>query len=50
MAVAWGWLVERIELARWDVIGAFVALLGMGIIAIRPAEHWRSASASSAAP
>jgi small multidrug resistance family-3 protein len=36
MAVAWGWLVERVQPDRWDVIGAFVALLGMGIIAFGP--------------
>ena len=36
MAVAWGWLVERIQPDRWDLIGAVVALLGMGIIAFGP--------------
>lgn len=36
MAVAWGWLVERIQPDRWDIIGAAVALLGMGIIAFGP--------------
>jgi hypothetical protein len=36
MAVAWGWLVERVQPDRWDVIGACVALLGMGIIAFGP--------------
>ena len=32
MAVAWGWLVERIQPDRWDIIGALFALVGMGII------------------
>jgi small multidrug resistance family-3 protein len=36
VAVVWGWLVERIEPDRWDIIGAAVALLGMGIIAFAP--------------
>ena len=36
MAVAWGWLVEGIQPDRWDVTGALVALLGMGIIAFGP--------------
>jgi small multidrug resistance family-3 protein len=36
MAVAWGWLVERIQPDRWDLIGAAVALLGMSIIVFGP--------------
>lgn len=36
MAVAWGWLVERIQPDRWDITGALIALLGMGIIAFGP--------------
>jgi len=36
MAVVWGWLVERIPPDRWDLIGASVALVGMGIIAFSP--------------
>ena len=36
MAVLWGWLVERIQPDRWDVIGALIALLGMAIIAFGP--------------
>jgi small multidrug resistance family-3 protein len=36
MAVAWGWLVEGIQPDRWDITGALVALLGMGIIAFGP--------------
>ena len=36
MAVAWGWLIERVQPDRWDIIGACVALLGMGIIAFGP--------------
>jgi small multidrug resistance family-3 protein len=36
MAVAWGWLVERVPPDRWDILGALVALVGMGIIAFGP--------------
>jgi small multidrug resistance family-3 protein len=36
IAVAWGWLVERIQPERWDIIGALIALVGMGIIAFGP--------------
>lgn len=36
MAVAWGWLVERIQPDRWDITGALIALVGMGIIAFGP--------------
>jgi small multidrug resistance family-3 protein len=36
VAVAWGWLVERIHPDRWTSIGAAVALLGMGSIAFGP--------------
>lgn len=36
MAVAWGWLIERVQPDRWDIIGAAVALVGMGIIAFGP--------------
>jgi small multidrug resistance family-3 protein len=35
-AVVWGWLVERIQPDRWDIAGALVALLGMGIIVFGP--------------
>ena len=35
-AVVWGWLVEGLVPDRWDVTGAAVALLGMGIIAFGP--------------
>ena len=36
VAVVWGWQVERIPPDRWDLMGASVALLGMGIIAFAP--------------
>jgi small multidrug resistance family-3 protein len=35
-AVVWGWLVEGIHPDRWDLTGALVTLLGMGIIAFGP--------------
>lgn len=36
MAVAWGWLIERVQPDRWDITGALVALVGMGIIVFGP--------------
>ena len=35
-AAVWGWLVERQNPDRWDLIGAGVALIGMAIIAFGP--------------
>ncbi len=35
-AVAWGWLVEKQTPDRWDLLGAAVCLLGMGIIIFGP--------------
>lgn len=35
-AVVWGWLVERIQPDRWDVVGAVVTLAGMVIVAFGP--------------
>ena len=35
-AVAWGWLVEKQPPDRWDLIGAAVCLVGMGIISFGP--------------
>jgi small multidrug resistance family-3 protein len=35
-AVLWGWLVERVQPDRWDIIGALVALAGMAIISFGP--------------
>lgn len=35
-AVIWLWLVEGQRPDRWDVLGAFVALVGMGIIFFAP--------------
>jgi hypothetical protein len=34
--VVWGWRVEGQVPDRWDMTGAAVALLGMGIIAFGP--------------
>ena len=36
VALAWLYLVEQQALTRWDLIGAAVALCGMGIIALQP--------------
>ena len=35
-AIAWLWAVDGIRPSVWDVTGATVALLGMGIIAFQP--------------
>jgi small multidrug resistance family-3 protein len=32
VALAWLWIVESQRPSRWDIIGATVSLLGMGII------------------
>lgn len=37
-ALVWLRLVDGVELTRWDMAGAFVALLGMAIIALQPAR------------
>lgn len=36
IAVFWGWAVERVSPDRYDIIGAFVALIGMLIIMYAP--------------
>ncbi|WP_290869131.1 YnfA family protein [Aquabacterium sp.] len=36
VAVAWLWAVDGIRPSAWDVVGAAVALLGMGIIVMAP--------------
>ena len=33
-AIGWLWLVERQQPDRWDLVGAAVALVGMGIIVL----------------
>lgn len=35
-AVFWGWFVEKQPPDRWDLIGAAVCLVGMGIITFAP--------------
>lgn len=35
-ALAWLWAVDGIRPTTWDVVGAGVALIGMGIIAFQP--------------
>jgi len=35
-AIVWLWAVDDIRPSTWDVTGAAVALLGMGIIAFQP--------------
>ena len=36
MAILWLWQVEGLPPDRWDLIGAVVTLVGMGIIAFAP--------------
>ncbi|CAM5353627.1 Small multidrug resistance family-3 protein OS=Eoetvoesiella caeni OX=645616 GN=DFR37_101246 PE=3 SV=1 [Eoetvoesiella caeni] len=38
VALVWLHFVDGVQLTRWDVAGAFVALLGMAIIALQPAS------------
>ena len=35
-AVVWMWLVERQTPDRWDLLGAAITLIGMGVIAFAP--------------
>ncbi|MDZ7892766.1 MAG: YnfA family protein [Rhodoferax sp.] len=35
-AIAWLWAVDGVRPSTWDVTGAAVALVGMGIIAFQP--------------
>ena len=36
VALLWLRIVEGIELTRWDIVGAIIALLGMVIIIVQP--------------
>jgi len=36
MAIIWGWKVDGIIPDRYDIMGALIALLGMGIIMFAP--------------
>jgi len=36
MAIIWGWKVDGVIPDRYDIIGGFIALLGMGIIMFAP--------------
>jgi small multidrug resistance family-3 protein len=36
IALIWLRVVEGVELTRWDLVGALVALIGMAIIAFQP--------------
>lgn len=39
-AVLWMWRVERVNPDRWDLLGAFMCLLGMAIILLGPRSHY----------
>lgn len=36
MAILWGWKVDKIQPDRFDLIGAFISLIGVGIIMYWP--------------
>jgi small multidrug resistance family-3 protein len=36
VAIAWLWAVDRIRPTAWDLAGAAIALVGMGVIAFQP--------------
>lgn len=36
VAIAWLWVIDGVRPSTWDIAGAGVALLGMGIIAYQP--------------
>ena len=38
VALLWLWLVEDIRPTAWDMAGAFIALLGMGVIMFGPRQ------------
>lgn len=38
VALLWLWAVDRIRPTAWDVVGAAVALAGMGIIMFQPPQ------------
>jgi small multidrug resistance family-3 protein len=38
MAVLWLWLVDGVRPTRWDLVGAFVTLIGMAIILFAPRQ------------
>lgn len=39
LSILWGWKVDKIAPDRFDVIGGFVALLGVAIIMYWPRSH-----------
>lgn len=39
VALAWLYLVDGVALTRWDIAGAGIALLGMAVIVMQPANH-----------
>ena len=36
VVIAWLWAVDRIRPTAWDIAGAAIALIGMGVIAFQP--------------
>jgi len=36
VALVWLWVVDGVNLTRWDLAGAGIALIGMAVIALQP--------------
>ncbi len=47
MAMLWGWAFDGIAPDRFDIIGAFIALVGVAIIFYWPREHEQQWQAES---
>jgi small multidrug resistance family-3 protein len=39
-SLLWLWAVERVRPDRWDTVGAFISLIGAGIIVFWPRSLW----------
>lgn len=39
VALAWLYLIDGVALTRWDLAGAGIALVGMSVIVMQPANH-----------
>lgn len=36
VALMWLWIVDGVQLTRWDIAGGVIALVGMSVIALQP--------------
>jgi small multidrug resistance family-3 protein len=39
MSVLWGWAIDRAVPDRYDLIGALICILGVGIVRYAPRAH-----------